>query len=382
MKKIFKSIVLMLAMGTFIASCDKKVGDLPYYAAGKAPTLSASVTTIAPAPADSNNTVLTLNWTNPNYAVDSASQKYIVEFGAQGTNFSKSVTFTYTDGRRSVSFLAKELNTILLGFDYAFNTPYDIDVRVTSSYGNNNELYVTSPIIIKMTPYKVPPKIALPTTEKLFIVGSATQGGWNNPVPTPSQELTRLDETTWGGIFNFNAGQEFLLLSENGNWDAKFSVADKGLAGLSDGGDFGFGLNDNFPGPKTAGWYKLMVDFQKGKFTVTPYTSTLPSDLFIVGSATPGGWGNPVPASQQLTRLTSTSFTITLAFTGGQEYLLLPVNGSWSNKYSVADKSLSGLNAGGDFGYNLSDNFPGPSASGTYKLDIEFLTGKFKVTKQ
>ena len=286
-------------------------------------------------------------------------------------------------GALGTSFTNKEMNNILLGFGFQFNVAYDVDVRLTTSYGNNNERMVANTLKIKMTPYKVPPKIALPTSSKLFLVGDASQGGWNNPVPTPTQEFARLDETTWGGVFNLIGGKQFLLLPVNGDWSNKFSVSNGLMPGLSGGGDFGFNLSDNFPSPATSGWYKIIVDFQTGKFTVTPYTSTLPTNLFIVGDATPGGWNNPVPAAtQKFTRLNSGEFTLTLNnMVGGKEYLLLPVNGDWGNKYAVANNGLAGLSAGGDFGYNLAQNFPSPTLSGNYRIDVNFVTLKFTTTK-
>jgi hypothetical protein len=109
----------------------------------------------------------------------------------------------------------------------------------------------------------------------------------------------------------------------------------------------------------------------------------MPSNLFIVGDATPGGWNNPVPVpSQQLTQLNSAVFEVTLAMTGGKQYLLLPVNGDWGHKYAVADNTIVGLSGGGDFGYDLGQNFPAPAANGTYKLSVNFAlgtTGKFTV---
>ncbi len=67
---------------------------------------------------------------------------------------------------------------------------------------------------------------------------------------------------------------------------------------------------------------------------------------------------------------------------GGKEYLLLPLNRDWAHKYAVADKSKTGLSGGGDFGFDLNDNFPAPAASGTYKIQVNFATGKFALTKQ
>jgi hypothetical protein len=257
-----------------------------------------------------------------------------------------------------------------------------MDVRVTSSYANNNERIASSIIKVKMTPYKIPPKVVLPASGKLFIVGSATEGGWSNPVPSPSQQFARLDETTFAGVFKLTGGQEYLILPVNGDWANKYSVADKSKAGLSAGGDFGFNLSDNIPAPATSGWYTITIDFQTGKFSVRPFTGNLPQALFIVGDATQGGWNNPVPAAQQLTRLNSSQFEGTFQLNGGKEFLLLPVNGSWDHKYAVDDKTIPGLSAGGDFGYDLSSNFPGPAADGSYKILVDFAIGKFKVTKQ
>ena len=383
MKYLSKILLSTLLVGMLFSACTK-VDDLPNYGTttGKASTLSASAATIAALPADSTKVGLVLNWTNPKYATDSANTKYFIEIDSTGRNFAKAVTRTIM-GALSTSFTNKELNTILLGFGFQFGVAYDVDIRLTTSYGNNNEKIVANTLKIRMTPYKIPPKIALPASGKLFLVGDASQGGWNNPVPVPTQEFARLDETTWGGVFNLNGGKQFLILPVNGDWSNKFSVANGALPGLNAGGDFGLNLNDNFPSPATNGMYRIIVDFQTGKFTVTPYTSTLPANLFIVGDATPGGWNNPVPVpTQQFTRLNSSEFTLTLnGMLSGKEYLLLPVNGDWSNKYAVANNGIVGLSGGGDFGYNFAQNFPSPSVAGNYKIEVNFVTLKFKTTK-
>ena len=378
MKRILNFFLFITALTVLLASCDK-VGSLPFYGKGTNPVLTPSTTTVAPTAADSNNTVLTLSWTYPNHATDSGNIKYTVEIDSTGKNFANAATKVVM-GKLSTSFLAKELNSILLGFGYAFNVAVDMDVRVISSYANNNERLPSNVVKIRMTPYRIPPKVPIPTTGKLYIVGDATAGGWNNPVPVPSQELARLDQTTWGGVFQLTGGKQYLLLPLNGDWSHKFSVANNTIAGLSAGGDFGFDLNDNFPGPATTGLYKIIVDFQAGKFTVTPYTGALPTNLYLVGDATAGGWNNPVPVpSQQFTRLNSSIFEITIPLIGGKQYLMLPVNGDWSHKFAVANNSLAGLWSGGSFGYDLSDNFPGPPTSATYKITANFVTKTFTV---
>jgi hypothetical protein len=363
------------------AACTKQTNT--YFHNGSAPVLKSSVMTVAAKPADSLKNALVLSWTNPKYATDSSTIKYILQIDSSGRNFSRAVSISVT-GALSDSLSAKQINTIALGFGFAYNVAYKMDVRLISSYANNNEQYTSNTIILTVTPYVIPPKIAPPSSGALFLVGDASQGGWNNPVPVPTQQFEKIDSVTYGGVFNLNGGKQYLMLPVNGDWSNKYSVADNTVPGLSSGGSFGYNLSSNFPGPSAAGWYKIIVSFQQGTFTVTPYTQVLPDSLFMVGDATPGGWSNPVPdPSQAFTRLNSSQFTLTLSLTGGKQYLMLPVNGSWSAKFAVADNSISGLSAGGNFGYYTSGgaNFPAPANNGTYKITADFLNYTFWVTQ-
>ena len=385
MRSIFKLTILALSLCAGLIACNK-AEDLPYYEIGTATVLTASATTVAPAAADSNNIALRLNWTNPKYATDSNNVKYTIQIDSAGKNFSRPATKMVMTSS-SATFTAKELNTLLLDKGYAFNVPVDMDVRVISSYANNNERINSNTLRIKMTPYKIPPKVVLPTTNKLFIVGSATAGGWTNPVPAPAQELTRINETTFGGIFQLTGGQEYLILPENGIW-TKYAVQDNTVAGLNMGGNFGFNVganfNQNFPGPATTGLYKIMLDFQSGKFEVTPYTQMhgLPSTLFIVGNATAGGWNNPVPTpSQQFTRINSTKFELaSVALISGNEYLLLPENGNWGKKYGVQNNTVAGIKLNGTL-LPEGQNLPAPDQTGNYKITVDFINNSYTLVK-
>ncbi len=382
MRKIFNVVFLVAGVTVFFAACDK-ANDLPLYGPGKGITLSSSATSIAPPAADSNKTVLDLSWTYPAYATDSSNVKYIVEIDSAGKNFSKAASRIIM-GKLGTSFIAKELNSILLANGYAFNVPVDMDVRVISSYANNNERFFSNTLKIRMTPYKIPPKIPVPASGKLFIVGAATVGGWSNPVPVPSQEFTRIDETTFGGIFQLTGGQFYLLLPVNGDWGSKYAVPNNGLAGVSGGGDFIANAGQDIPSPTASGLYKIIVDFQTGKFVVTAFTQQhgLPAALYIVGDATPGGWNNPVPVpSQQFTRLTSTRFQIaTIAMTPGKNSLFLPTNGDWSRKFGAVDNTAAGIKSGGAFKPEGQD-MPSPDVAGNYRITVDFINNTYTVVK-
>jgi starch-binding outer membrane protein SusE/F len=134
-------------------------------------------------------------------------------------------------------------------------------------------------------------------------------------------------------------------------------------------------------------------------FTVTPYAPppvvTPPSSgtLYIVGGdPLLGAWqngGTYAVQNQQFTQVSNTDYQITIQLSGGNpqdasaddQYLLVPVWGSWSHKYacnSTANQPFSG----GHFGLDLSSNFPGPTDAGTYLIDANFQTGILSATKQ
>ena len=485
MKNIFKLLFAAILLTAF-GAC-KKIADLPHYGNGAAPTLAASTTTIAPTAADSSKTVLTFSWSNPKYATDSSHQKFIVEMDSAGRNFTHEVSFE-VDGPLNVSFTGNQLNNVLAGFGFAPGMPFSVDIRLTSSYANNNEQYKSNVVTVTMTPYLVPiiltpsstspiildvsnatsnaisfawnaseygtntisyalqldtagdnfahPQVLkydqkltssilvndlnslaiaagvsggstknvefrivsylgtgystklvnssvvtisittfTPIPPTLYIVGDATPGGWNNPVPLPSQQFTRLDAVSYGIVVNLTAGKSYLLLPVNGDWTHKYGGASAtGGALLADGAVPG----SNTPAPPTSGMYQIVVNFQTGTYTVTPFTMTIPSNLYIVGDATAGGWANPVPVpSQQFTQIDAVSFGIIVNLTAGGSYLCLPLNGDWGHKYGGSSATGGTLLADGAV---PGSNTPAPAASGTYQIIVNFQTGTYTVT--
>ncbi len=388
MKLINKTLFLFSAAAFLFASCEK-AKDLPSYTNGTAVVLSAPSTTIAPVAIDSNKYSVILNWTDPKHAQDTKLYKFVIEIDSANRNFSKAYTRTVV-GKLTDSIVAKEFNAVMIAWGFELNKAYDVDVRVTSSYGNNNEQYKSNTLKLRATPYKIPPKVTLPFDGKLWIVGSATQGDWSNPINpatfTISQTFSRIDETTFGGIFLLKANSEYLILPENqGAWANKYSIANQNLVGVENGGDFGYNLDKNFKGPSTAGLFKITLDFQRGKYLVEPFNQQhgLPSNLWVVGDAfTPGvpEWTNtnPMPPGTIFTRRTSTDFDLTIAMKGGGEYLILPFgNGAW-DKYGVENKNAPGARSGGVFKPE-AENFPGPTAAGTYKISVNFFNNSYKV---
>ena len=106
--------------------------------------------------------------------------------------------------------------------------------------------------------------------------------------------------------------------------------------------------------------------------------------LYIVGSATAGGWSNPIPAAyipaQQFTAISPNEYKITTTLIGGAEYLFLPSNdGKWTTSYGIHILNDPKEIYGGAISLN-SQNIGAPPVSGTYTIDVNLQTNMFTVT--
>ena len=485
MKYLLKAGILTLILAVILTACNK-VGSLPIFGNGTPVSLTASSTNITPAPSDSNKVVASFSWTNPNYATDSNTQKFILEIDSTGRNFAKEIT-SIVVGKPSISFTGQQLNNILAAFGFAPGQTFTFDIRVTSSYGNNNEQLKSNIITVKISSYLVPitltpsstadltllvanasnkaisfgwtatsygtntinyalqmdtlggtfanPQVVkygtaltssitvndlnafaisagiiggstktmsfrvvsylgttyatkmvtsnavnvkvtsfTPVPPALYIVGGATEGGWNNPVPLPSQQFTRINAVSYGIVVNLKAGDSYLFLPLNGDWGHKYGgTSATGGALLTDGAVPG----SNTPSPATSGLYSIVVNFQTATYTVTPFTSTIPDNLYIVGDATDGGWANPVPTpSQQFTKIDGASYAAVVNLTAGKSYLFLPLNGDWGHKYGGTSATGGTLLADGA----VPANTPAPAVSGYYLIVVNFQNNTYTVT--
>jgi hypothetical protein len=385
----YSKYILLGSLLTFVfVACSKLKSE--YFANGATPTLSSSTTTIAATPADSLTNVIGFSWTNPHYATDSATEQYIIEIDSAGHGFAQPDTIMVIGGL-SDSVTAKTLNNFVLGLGGTYRLPYTLEVRMVASYGNNNEQLVSNSLTLTVTPYVIPPKVAAPTGS-LYLVGAASQGGWNAPVPVPTQVFEKVDSVDYAGVFKLIGGQQFLILPQNtGSYNNKLATNDNSETGA--GGTFAYNDNNNFTGPATSGWYTIWLNFQTGSFSIAAATDSVPDSLFIVGSATPGSWTSPVPEpSQVMTQISSSQFTLTLPFVAAGQYLLLPANSTatgannFLNKYAVGN-SNNAANAG-IFGFNpngananFNNNFNGPTNGGTYTLTVDFLNTTYTLTQ-
>ncbi|MBI1769375.1 MAG: SusE domain-containing protein [Bacteroidetes bacterium] len=120
------------------------------------------------------------------------------------------------------------------------------------------------------------------------------------------------------------------------------------------------------------------------KINITTYLDVVypvPAKLYITGDATPGNWmggGDPELTSQKFTKVNSYSFVLqNFHFVGGSGFLFVPVYGDWNNKYGFTG-AKHGNNASGDTFKPGGEDFQ-PPVTGTYKITVNFKTGKYSI---
>jgi starch-binding outer membrane protein SusE/F len=277
MKSIIKIFSIALLAISF-AACKKDENKITFEG-GTAPVLSANKTVIPMTYLTRDNEAVVLNWTNPNYrfttGISSQDVTYLLEIDTTGSNF--------TNPKRKQVSIAKDLSRAMNQSelnDYLLNDmllvvaiPHNIEFRIRATVGNGLGTAIYSNVLkFTVIPYVIPPKVDPPTTGKLFITGSATPAGWQCACGEPellTQKFTQVTSTLY--VLNsiaLTGGGSYLLLPQYASWGSKFGFTGAGNANNVNGDDFRFNGNDILA-PAASGNYKIEVDFQRGKFTVT-----------------------------------------------------------------------------------------------------------------
>lgn len=268
--------MLAYTVATFLLlpGCDKDENKI-YLEGGTAPVLSATATAVSLTPGTEDQQGIVFNWTNPDYmfttGISSQDVNYTLEMDTLGANFSSANKYVTTISKElSKAYTKGELNNIM-GNTMLVKTgrTYTFEVRINSVLGSADAAKLTSNVFkFTANPFTPPPKVTPPTTGKLYLVGDASPGGWANPVPVPSQEFTKISDTKFEITTTLTGGKSMLFLPLNGDWGDKYGWSGSNNNNNPDGDNLARGGGD-IKVPDAGGNYKITVDFQLGKFSVT-----------------------------------------------------------------------------------------------------------------
>ena len=281
MKRITNYLLSTLMLAVVFTSCKKEENQI-FYEGGTAPTLTANKTaSISVAFANADMEAVKFSWTNPNYkfstGLSSQDVFYKLEIDTTNAAGTANPNFTFSGKQTigvskdlSVSITQGQLNDYLLNqLQLVPGMVHYLQIRLIANLVNSNATLMSNVIRLSTTPYAIPPKVDPPTSGNLFIVGNATPGDWNNPVPVPSQQFTKVSTTLYQ-IDNLPliGGNFYLLLPVNGDWSAKYGAIGANGSNNPDSDDFRLGGGD-LVAPAASGNYKIVIDFQRGKYILT-----------------------------------------------------------------------------------------------------------------
>lgn len=276
MRNIFK-ILLGASVIFGLWSC-KKDENKVILKGGTPPVLTSSVTAAIPLSNDTkDNTAFMLSWTNPEYQFNTGVSSLDVNYNIlidTTDNFSNPDLKTVSVGTDlSKTFAQSELNDILLNqLQLKPGMSHKLNMRVDAFLAGNAALLSSNTLSLNATPYAIPPKIQPPASGELYITGDATAGNWQcgcGEAPLLSQKFTQISPTLYEITVDLIGGKSYTFIPVYGSWSAKYSIVTKNDPSEVNGGDFIVGGNDILA-PSASGTYKITVDFQRGKFTVTP----------------------------------------------------------------------------------------------------------------
>lgn len=276
MKTLVKSILPVVAASLLAWGCQKEENKI-YFESGTAPVLSISNAAPALVPGDEAKPATAFSWTNPNYVfttgISSHDVQYKLEVDTVGANFKSNSKGTIGIARDlNKAYTVGELNALLSGANFMGLTPdrsYNFEARVTSTIGTTGIPLVSNVVRFTAKPFSPPPAVPVPTDGTLWATGDAFASGWSNPLGAPfdvNQKFTRVSNTLYELTVDMPGGGNYKLIQTQGNWGTQYHMIS---GGTWEGGTFEKKDADpGFPGPATAGKYKISVNFQTGRFAV------------------------------------------------------------------------------------------------------------------
>lgn len=285
MKKFVKIFSHLFLLAMVVTSCKKEENKI-YYEGGTNPVLTAvtnsGTSEVAMGFATQSENAVTFNWTNPDYkfttGVSSQDVSYTLEIDTAGAGFTNPNKKTVVLSKLlTLKLTQSELNDYMLNqLVLAPSIPHTLEIRVKSSLVNNSAVLISNVITLTVTPYTIPPKVNPPAAATLYITGSATPASWmgGGDPEVLSQKFTKVSETLYELTVNLNGGASYLFVPRYGNWSAVSPDPEKyGFTGANNGnnvnGDDFKPFGGDMLSPAASGTYKIVVDFQRGKFTVT-----------------------------------------------------------------------------------------------------------------
>lgn len=280
MKNIFKLFSGLFLFSLVFSACEKDENQV-LFQGGTNPVLTSSTTgPLVLKTAEKDNVAMILNWTNPDYkfntGISSQDVSYVLQIDTAGKNFTSSNLQEKAIAKDlGITLTVKDLNTFLSKMELKPNVQYNVEIRIKSTLVGGTVPLYSNVIKIKITPYLdyvvQPPGTAPGFLDgNLWAVGDCFPGpDWSNPLPAPynvTLKFTQIDVLHYELIADFDKTGGYKLIQIPGDWGSQYHAL---LANLPLAGDFEKKDSDPQFASPGVGKYKIAINFQTGKYTLT-----------------------------------------------------------------------------------------------------------------
>lgn len=219
------------------------------------------------------DTLLTMEWTAPDFGVPVVTNYSIQMDTTQSGNFNAPMQIATTN-QTSWSITVESMNTLLLGANIPTGQETSLDFRVVASIADSVQEQVSEPITLGLNPYSLCqfcPAIYVPG-------GYQSESGYgSNWTPGDAPALgTVSGGDVYEGYVYFSSASGFKLTGSNSGWTNNWGTPDNN--GTLEPG----GIGNNI-GIGQAGYYKIYADIPSLEYNLVR------TEWGLVGSAT-GSW--------------------------------------------------------------------------------------------
>jgi hypothetical protein len=210
MKRYINYFLTAVCGLVFLPACNDN--EIEYNKGEEPLTLTLSNTTIVLDIRHPNDEALTFSWTTGTNAGTNSAINYLLQIDRQGNQFESGLNIEL--GRRIYThkYTCSQLNDLLLGdFNVLPNEAIALEARIVAMITSENVSDQSSEVIpFTVTAYQ-------PVSANLFIIGSATTGGWNldkatamNPISEEAGGFVVTSELLQGDFKFITTTEDFL----------------------------------------------------------------------------------------------------------------------------------------------------------------------------